>query len=72
MSVSRKVFWRNYASASDGERLVLVDLEPFLDVEIEAGEPVVFVCHRAIGPSFLVRILDFSVMQNTDRDAAGK
>jgi hypothetical protein len=34
--------------AADRQRLVLVALEPFLDVEIEAGQPVVFVCHRVV------------------------
>jgi hypothetical protein len=32
--------------AADCQCLVLVALEPFLDVEVEAGQPVVFVCHR--------------------------
>jgi len=32
--------------AVDRLRLVAVALGPFLDVEIEAGQPVVTLCHR--------------------------
>jgi hypothetical protein len=34
-----------FERAADRQRLVLVALEPFLDVKIEPGQPVVFVCH---------------------------
>jgi hypothetical protein len=65
-----------FERAADRQRLVAVALEPFLHVKIEARQPVVFICDRATtsiiaGAFFFVRILDFSVMQNTDRDADG-
>jgi hypothetical protein len=60
--------------AADRQRLVVLPRRiPLLDVEVEAGEPVVL-RHRATtsviaGTFFLREILDFGVMQNTDRDA---
>ena len=60
--------------AADRQPLVVQPLRvPLLDIEVEAGQPVVL-WHLAAtsvtaGPSFFVRILDFGVMQNTDRDA---